>query len=72
MKELKIPAHLKRVKILWYSKGQNYRYYGNGKLEIIDIPDWEELWIRWYKKECECGSSVKRLAVWKDWKLYEL
>lgn len=72
-KKLRIPKHIKRIKILSYSQYKwHYYYHGLGKLEIKNIPDNAELHIKWYYKECMCWAYIKYFALRKDWNLYNL
>lgn len=73
-KILKINPAIKIIHIYWwYSKYKwNYVYYWKGDLEILNIPDNTQLRIKGYFRECGCGAYKKYVALWKDWKLYNL
>ena len=70
---LKINPGIKILRVYGYSHFKwHYKYWGNGELEILNIPDGTQIHIKGYYKECWCWASKKYLALRKDRKLYNL
>lgn len=72
MRLLVVPKTIVYLIAPWYKRGPDYIYYGNGKLEIIWIPNNTEFTIKAFYKKCMCWSYIRYEALWKDGLLYKL